>query len=111
MLNLLLDFVSCLKAGEMLVSTAEVLDCVKHLEVIDTLDEEIFRTTLKCNFVKTHRDSRRFERLYKYSQTFLGGWRRNKQCVNLRHYHQNKLNLIPALNKLRFQLMDRRVDL
>ena len=64
MLNLLLDFVSCLKAGEMLVSTAEVLDCVKHLEVIDTLDEEIFRTTLKCNFVKTHRDSRRFERLY-----------------------------------------------
>jgi uncharacterized protein with von Willebrand factor type A (vWA) domain len=48
----------------MLVSTAEVLDCARHLEIIDALDEETFRTTLKCNFVKTYRDSRRFDRLY-----------------------------------------------
>ncbi|HEY9160277.1 MAG TPA: VWA domain-containing protein [Desulfomonilia bacterium] len=64
MLNLLLDFISCLKAGELKVSTAEALDCSRHLEIIDYLDEEMFRTTLKCNFVKTHRDSRKFDRLY-----------------------------------------------
>jgi len=64
MLGLVLDFVSCLRAGDVRVSTAEVLDCVEQLGLIDPLIEDEFRTTLKANFVKSRREQPKFDRLY-----------------------------------------------
>jgi Protein containing von Willebrand factor type A (vWA) domain len=64
MLNLVLDFVTCLRASDLRVSTAEVLDCINHLPLIDPFDETVFKTALRANFVKSKREQRRFDRLY-----------------------------------------------
>jgi uncharacterized protein with von Willebrand factor type A (vWA) domain len=64
MLNLVIDFVTCLRASDLRVSTAEVLDCINHLPLIDPFDEPVFKTTLRANFVKSKREQRRFDRLY-----------------------------------------------
>lgn len=65
MVNLVLDFVACLRAGDLRVSTAEVLDCIAQLDLIEAFDEDEFRTTLRANFVKSRREQPRFDRLYR----------------------------------------------
>jgi uncharacterized protein with von Willebrand factor type A (vWA) domain len=64
MLNLVIDFVNCLRTSDLRVSTAEVLDCINHLPLIDPFDEPVFKTALRANFVKSKREQRRFDRLY-----------------------------------------------
>ncbi len=65
MLNLVENFAAGLRAGGLRISTAEVLDCLSQLELIDQLNESQFRSTLRTNFVKSHRDMRRFEHIYR----------------------------------------------
>jgi len=64
MVPLLLRFVAAARAGGMRVSTAEVLDCLLHLERIDPLEEAQFRSVLRANFAKSRREQAHFERLY-----------------------------------------------
>ena len=64
MLGLVLDFVACLRSGDLRVSTAEVLDCMQQLKLIDPLVEDEFRTALRANFVKSRREQPKFDRLY-----------------------------------------------
>ncbi|MBU0992053.1 MAG: VWA domain-containing protein [Proteobacteria bacterium] len=64
MVNLTLKFAACLRAIDMKVSTAEVLDCVNHLKLIDVIDEDLFKTVLKTNFAKSRRDHRTFDHAY-----------------------------------------------
>lgn len=64
MVNLILKFAACLRALDMRVSTAEVLDCVSHLKLVDLIDEPLFKTVLKTNFSKSRRDQAFFEHAY-----------------------------------------------
>ena len=82
MLGLVLDFVSCLRAGDVRVSTAEVLDCVQQLGLIDPLIEDEFRTTLKANFVKSRREQPKFDRLYNLFFHDLGSTEENQADVS-----------------------------
>ena len=64
MLNLILNFVSACRTSDLRVSTAEVIDSVHQLELINVLDEDQFRSTLRANFAKSRREQRDFDRLY-----------------------------------------------
>ncbi len=64
MVNLILRFVSGCRAAGMRVSTAEVLDCLQHLQRIDLLEESQFQSVLRANFAKSRREQANFERLY-----------------------------------------------
>ncbi|MDY0360963.1 MAG: VWA domain-containing protein [Desulforegulaceae bacterium] len=64
MLETILKFTACCRASNFYISTAQTLDCVEHLKLIDPTDEASFKTVLKTNFVKTQRDNPRFEALY-----------------------------------------------
>ena len=64
MVNLTLKFVSCCRAADLRISTAEVLDCVSQLDLIQPLDEEEFKLVLKSNFAKSRREQSRFEQMY-----------------------------------------------
>lgn len=64
MLDPILNFVTSCRASDLKISTSEVLDCMRHLTLIDPLDEPQFKTTLMTNFVKTRRDMARFDELY-----------------------------------------------
>jgi hypothetical protein len=64
MVPLLLRFVAVARAAGLRVSTAEVLDCVQHLERIDPVEEAQFKSVLQANFAKSRREQARFERLY-----------------------------------------------
>lgn len=64
MRNLILKFVSCCRAADLRISTAEVLDCLTQLELVDLLDEEEFRAVLRSNFAKSRREQSRFDRIY-----------------------------------------------
>lgn len=64
MVNLTLKFAACLRALDMRVSTAEVLDCVAHLKLVDVTDEPLFKTVLKANFSKSRRDHSIFDHAY-----------------------------------------------
>ncbi len=64
MMQLILKFAAICRAGDLRVSTAEVIDAVTHLQWIDFSDEHSFKTALKANFVKSRRDQDRFDRLY-----------------------------------------------
>jgi uncharacterized protein with von Willebrand factor type A (vWA) domain len=64
MVNLVLKFVSCGRAAGLRISTAEVLDCLTQLELIDVMDERQFATVLRANFAKNRREQAKFERLY-----------------------------------------------
>ena len=64
MVNLVLKFVSCSRAAGLRISTAEVLDCLVQLELIDVMDERQFVTVLRANFAKSRREQTKFERLY-----------------------------------------------
>ena len=64
MVNVILKFVSCCRAADMRVSTAEVLDCLQQLECVDICDERQFNTVLRANFAKSRREQAEFDRLY-----------------------------------------------
>ena len=65
LLDTVLHFADCCRASELFVSTAEILDTVNQLCLIDLLDESAFKTLLNANFVKTQRDQPKFEALYR----------------------------------------------
>ncbi len=48
----------------MRISTAEVLDCLRQLEIVDPCDERQFNTVLGANFAKSRREQGEFDRLY-----------------------------------------------
>lgn len=64
MVKMIQQFVSCCRASGLRVSTSEVLDSLRHLELIDPTDESQFRAALRANFAKSLKDMRQFDRLY-----------------------------------------------
>ncbi len=64
MIEVVQQFAACCRAAGLKVSTAEVLDCFRHIELIELVDEDQFRTALRTNFVKTRREQGKFDRLY-----------------------------------------------
>ena len=64
MVKLIGQFVSCCRAAGLRVSTSEVLDTLKQLELIDPTDELQFKALLRANFAKSLRELKHFERLY-----------------------------------------------
>ncbi len=60
----LLQFAALCRAGGLRVSTSEVINAVRCLELIDFSPEEPFRAALKTNFVKEGRDRELFDRIY-----------------------------------------------
>ncbi|MBU2648790.1 VWA domain-containing protein [bacterium] len=65
MLDLILRFVSCSRASGLRISSSEVLDCVNQLELIDVLEEPLFKTVLRANFAKSRREQAHFDHLYR----------------------------------------------
>jgi len=65
MVPLLLRFVAAARAADMRLSTSEVLDCLGHLEWVDPLQEDQFKSVLQANFAKSRREQAHFERLYR----------------------------------------------
>ena len=53
MLNLILTFVSACRTSDLRVSTAEVIDTVRQMELVNVLDEDQFRSALRANFAKS----------------------------------------------------------
>ncbi|UCH20251.1 MAG: VWA domain-containing protein [Deltaproteobacteria bacterium] len=64
MLDLVLKFVSCSRVAGLRISTAEVLDCITQLELIDVMDETQFAAVLRANFAKSRREQAKFDHLY-----------------------------------------------
>ena len=64
MVNLIQQFVSCCRAAGLRISTAEILDCLNQLQLIEVTNELQFRVTLKANFAKSMREINHFDRLY-----------------------------------------------
>ncbi len=64
MVNLILKFAAFCRASGLKVSTSEVLDCVRHLNLVNPLEEPQFKTALKTNFIKSRRNQPHFDRLY-----------------------------------------------
>ena len=64
MVNLVLKFVEAARVSGLRVSSSEVLDCLKQLELIDVLDERQFAAVLRANFAKSRREQGQFENLY-----------------------------------------------
>ena len=48
----------------MRVSTAEVIDCLAQIRLVDMLDEKQGYSVLRANFAKSRREQRRFDQLY-----------------------------------------------
>ena len=61
---MILQFVSCARASDLRISTAEVQDCLSQIRLIDVLDERQFNAVLRANFAKSHREQHRFDHLY-----------------------------------------------
>jgi uncharacterized protein with von Willebrand factor type A (vWA) domain len=64
MVKLTQQFVSCLRAAGLRVSTSEVLDCLNHLRLINLASEAQFSAALRANFAKSYRERALFNRLY-----------------------------------------------
>jgi uncharacterized protein with von Willebrand factor type A (vWA) domain len=64
MVTLIQQFVSCCRASGLRISTAEVLDSLNQMRLIEPTDEPQFRSLLRSNFAKSMRDVRHFDRLY-----------------------------------------------
>lgn len=64
MVNLTLRFVKCCRAADLRISTAEVLDCVTQLALIEPLNEDEFKLVLRSNFAKSRREQSRFDQMY-----------------------------------------------
>jgi uncharacterized protein len=61
---MILTFAATARAAGLRVSTAEVLDCLAQLPLVDVLDEAQFAATLRANFAKSRMERARFEPLY-----------------------------------------------
>ncbi len=64
MLTLLTGFAACCRAFDLRVSTGEVIDAARHLELVNPVDPVAFRLVLGANFVKSRRDQARFDYLF-----------------------------------------------
>jgi len=64
MINLILKFVALARAAGLRVSTSEVLDCLRQIQLVDILDEPQFAAVLRANFAKSRREQFHFNRLY-----------------------------------------------
>jgi len=64
MVNLVLKFVSISRAAGLRISTSEVLDCLRQLQLVDILEEAQFAAVLRSNFAKSRREQFHFDRLY-----------------------------------------------
>ena len=64
MVNLILNFISCSRASGLRISTSEVLDCMKQLEMVDILEEPLFKNVLRANFAKSRTEQSKFEQVY-----------------------------------------------
>ncbi len=64
MVKLIQQFVSCCRAAGLRISTAEILDCLNQLRLIEVTNELEFRATLRANFAKSMREVSHFDRLY-----------------------------------------------
>ena len=64
MVKLIQQFVSCCRAAGLRISTAEILDCLNQLQLIEVTNELQFRATLRANFAKSMREVNHFDRLY-----------------------------------------------
>jgi len=64
MLQAILQFSSLCRAGGLRVSTSEVINAVRCLELIDFSPEDPFRTALRANFVKEAKDRELFDKIY-----------------------------------------------
>jgi len=64
MLQALLQFSALCRAGGLRVSTSEVINAVRCLELIDFSPEEPFRIALRTNFVKEEKDLELFDKIY-----------------------------------------------
>ncbi|MBF0203908.1 MAG: VWA domain-containing protein [Desulfamplus sp.] len=64
MLDIMIQFTACCRSYGLRVSTSEVLDCIRHLTLINPLDEREFKTVLLSNYAKSRRDQSRFNSLY-----------------------------------------------
>ncbi len=64
MLDLVQKFVSSCRVSDLRISTSEVIDCSRQLKLINSVDEEQFKTVLRANFAKSHRDQAKFDYLY-----------------------------------------------
>src|ERR1035437_2853496 len=64
MVNLIQQFVSCCRAAGLRISTAEILDFLNQLQLIEVTNELQFRATLRANFAKSMREINHFDRLY-----------------------------------------------
>ncbi len=64
MVNLILQFAAGARAADLRISTAEVMDCLDQMRLVDLLDERQFRTVLRANFAKSRREQNRFDHLY-----------------------------------------------
>jgi len=65
MVPMLFRFVTGARAAGLRVSTAEVLDCLQHLERIDPLEAAQFKAVLQANFAKSRREQVHFERIFR----------------------------------------------
>jgi len=63
--EIILEFTACCRSDGMRISTAEVLDCLRQLELAGSWDEAVFHTILKANFAKSRREQDEFDRLYR----------------------------------------------
>lgn len=64
MLDLVLKFAGVCREADLRVSTAELIDCAKQLELVDILDEAQFKAVLRANFAKSRREQKSFDQLY-----------------------------------------------
>ena len=64
MVKLIQQFVSCCRTAGLRISTAETLDCLNQLHLIEVTNELQFRATLRANFAKSMREVNQFNRLY-----------------------------------------------
>lgn len=64
MVGMILKFAACCRAADLRISTAEVLDCIEQLSLIDPFEEAQFRLVLRCNFAKSRREQSRFDQMY-----------------------------------------------
>ncbi len=66
MVTTIIQFAHICRAAGLSVSPAEVLDSMEQMDRIDLAEEAQFRTVLKANFLKNHRDGTTFAKLYDF---------------------------------------------
>ena len=64
MVNLILNFVTCSRVSGLRISSSEVLDCLNQLEMIDFLEEPLFKNVLRANFAKSRAEQAKFDSIY-----------------------------------------------